>query len=97
MGMYMPSPSTSTCRKLRWLTQILQVAHEHVGAPRSSMRAIISPRRYSNHIALTSFVCEPSSCLDEVRCGALIEECDACCFLSRTSVVRFLWKKYSSH
>jgi hypothetical protein len=38
LGVDIPSPSTPTCRKLRWLTQTLQEAQEHVGAPRSSMR-----------------------------------------------------------
>jgi hypothetical protein len=51
LGRDMPSPSTLIRRKLRQLTQTLQDAPEHVGVPRSSMRASIYPRSYANQIA----------------------------------------------
>jgi hypothetical protein len=40
------------------------------------MRVSIPPRRYANHIALATSICEPSSCFEEVRCDALMEEND---------------------
>jgi hypothetical protein len=72
-GMGMPSLTTLARRKPRWLTQTLHNEQEHVGAPRSSMRA---PRRYVTHIALPSSISESSNSLEEVRCDALMEECD---------------------
>ena len=40
------------------------------------MRVTIPTRRYANHIALATSICESSSCFEEVRCDALMEECD---------------------
>lgn len=47
-----------------------------MGAPKSSMRASIPPRRYDNNIAITNFICELSSCFDELKCDTLMEEND---------------------
>lgn len=71
----MPLATTPICKKLRWLTHILQKAQELVGASKSSMRASITPRRYVGHVALVSSNCEPFGCLEK-RCDALMEECD---------------------
>jgi hypothetical protein len=76
LRMDMLSPSTPTCRKPRLLTQKLLDAHEHVGVSRSSVSASIPPRRYDNHIALTSSICELSTYFKELKCDALMEECD---------------------
>jgi hypothetical protein len=38
------------------------------------MRVSIPPRRYVNHIALDTSICDPSSYFEEVRCGYLMEE-----------------------
>jgi hypothetical protein len=43
-----------------------------IGAPNSLVRASIPTRRYVNHIALATFICESSSCVDEVGCDALM-------------------------
>jgi hypothetical protein len=40
------------------------------------MRVSIPPRRYVNHIALDSSICDPYNCFEEVRCDTLMEECD---------------------
>jgi hypothetical protein len=40
------------------------------------VRVSISFRRYANYIALAISICEPSICFEEVRCNALMEECD---------------------
>jgi len=58
----MPSP-TPTCMKLKWITQTLQEAQEHIGALKSSMRVSIPPRRYVSNVASISFIHEPSNCL----------------------------------
>ena len=44
--------------------------------PRSSIRMSLTHRRYANHIALATSICEPSNCFEEVRCDALMEEND---------------------
>jgi hypothetical protein len=58
----MPSP-TPTCMKLKWITQTLQEAQEHIGALKSSMRVSIPLRRYVSNVASISFIQEPSNCL----------------------------------
>jgi hypothetical protein len=63
-------PSTSACQKPRWLTQTLQDAHEHVGAPKTLVRESIPPKRFFNHVALTSSIGEPSNFV-EARCGVM--------------------------
>jgi hypothetical protein len=40
------------------------------------MRESINPRRYANHIALATSICDPSKYFDEARCDALMEEND---------------------
>jgi hypothetical protein len=52
----------------------LQDVWEHVGVPRSSVRENTAPRRYANHVALTSSIGEPSNYSKEVSCDALMEE-----------------------
>jgi hypothetical protein len=39
------------------------------------VRVSIPPRRYANHIELTSSIYKPSSCFEEARCDALMT-CD---------------------
>jgi hypothetical protein len=53
---------------------ICAIDKEHIGALNSSMRVSIPPRRYAIHIALDSSIYEPSSCFEEVRCVALMED-----------------------
>lgn len=36
------------------------------------MKVNIPSRRYTNHIALASYICEPSSYFEEVSCDAFI-------------------------
>jgi len=43
-------------------------AQQHVGAPKSSMRASVPLRRYASHVALVSSIRETSSCIEEERC-----------------------------
>jgi hypothetical protein len=40
------------------------------------MRENIPPRRYANHIALDSSICESYSYHEEVRYDTLMQECD---------------------
>jgi hypothetical protein len=49
-------------------------AQEHIGVPRSSVRASVPPRRYASHVALVSSIHETSSCSLEERCDALMED-----------------------
>jgi hypothetical protein len=77
LGVDMPSPSTPTCKRPRWLNQTLQEAQGHVPTSRSLVRESIPPRRYAKHIALVSSICGPSSCLEEERCHTLMED-DVC-------------------
>jgi hypothetical protein len=48
-------------------------AREHVGAPRSSVRASVPPRRYASHVALVSSIHETSNCIEEERCDDEID------------------------
>jgi hypothetical protein len=43
-----------------------------IGAPSSLVRESIPTRRYVNHISLATFICESSSCVEEVGCDALL-------------------------
>jgi hypothetical protein len=75
LGVHIPSPSTPPCKSSRCLTKTyLQYVHDHVGAPRSSVRMTITPRRCFNHIALVSSMCKPSSYFQEEMCDALMED-----------------------
>jgi hypothetical protein len=52
----------------------LDIIQEDVELDISLMRESTPSRRYVNHIVLANFVCESSSCFEEVRCDALLEE-----------------------
>lgn len=46
LGINILSPTTLACKKMRWLTQIIQESWEHLTMPKSSMRFSIPSRRY---------------------------------------------------
>jgi hypothetical protein len=52
----------------------LQEAREHGGVPRYLVTRSIPPRIYASHISLVSSIWELSSCLEEKRCDALVED-----------------------
>jgi hypothetical protein len=43
-------------------------AQQHVGAPKSSMRASMPPKRYASHVALVSSIRDTASFSLEERC-----------------------------
>jgi hypothetical protein len=44
--------------------------------PKTSVRASIPPKRFANHVALTSSIGEPSSFVEQVWSDAMMEESD---------------------
>ena len=70
----MPSPTTPTHMKPKWLIQTLEDAQEHLCVLEYLVRVSIPLWRYATHLSLDSFICESSNCIKEVSCDSLIED-----------------------
>jgi hypothetical protein len=75
LGMDNPSPTTQRERSQYCLLKYYNI-HMSMKHPELHYGRVYQLGNIPTHIALVSSICEPSICFKEVRCDALMEECD---------------------